>query len=123
MRKVALALIICLPLAGCGAGSTPILNGSSVSQTAPEVFANGQKALTVAHLAFNAISNQILVATNSGILRGENAATAQVAYRKAKAALDLADTAERAGNTADLLQAIRDANSAISQAKSLVGVN
>ena len=121
LKFLAVGLICALPLTACG-GKTPFLNGSSVSETAPEAFANAQKGLTVGHLAYAAISNQINTAIAQGLLKGENAATVQVHYRKAKAALDLADTAERLGNTADLIAAVREANSAIAQAKSLVGV-
>lgn len=121
-RALAIALVCSLPLAACN-GNPPLLNGSSIAQSAPEVFANAQKSLTVTHLAYDAIGRQILSATQSGLLKGENAATVQVVYRKAKGALDIADTAERVGNTTNLLQAIQEANSAITQVKNLVGVN
>lgn len=124
MKRIALVLLVCcVPLASCQQADTPIVNGSSVADTSPEVFANAQKGLTVAHLAYNAIGSQILQATSSGLLKGNAAAQVKVVYDKAGDALNIADTAERAGNTTNLLHAIQEANSAISQAKSLLGAN
>jgi len=124
VKKLALvALLVCaLPLASCADKGVPIVNGQTVSQSAPEVFINAEKALTVAHLAYNAISGQILQATQAGILKGSTATEVKNIYDKAGDALNVADTADRAGNTTNLLAAIQDANSAIAQVKSMIGV-
>ena len=124
MRKIALAFVLCLPLAiGACENQVPILNGQSASQTAPQVFQTAEKSLTVAHIAYDAIGRQILQATQAGLLRGSTAAQVKVVYDKAGDALNVADTADRAGNTTNLLAAIQDANSAIAQTKNLIGVH
>lgn len=78
-RLILAALILAAPLGGCA--NSPFANtadtvavGGSVTQANPEVMANAEKVLTAAHIAYNALSQSILLATQNGILHGANAA-------------------------------------------------
>jgi hypothetical protein len=120
MRKLALVLMLGLSLSACD-GALPLLNGQSVSQSAPKISVEAERSLAVAHQAYNAVGKELISAANSGLLRGTAAAKAKVVYDKAGDALVLADAADRAANEANLLSALSQANSLIAQAKSLIG--
>lgn len=115
----ALVFSICLLLTACD--TTPILNGSSVAQTAG-ISDQATKSLTVAHQSYNAVGQALIQAAESGVLKGAAAKQAKALFNKAGDALAVADTAYRASNETNLLRAISEANSAIAQAKTLAGV-
>jgi len=122
MKAVILALALTMPLLGCPAGG-PFTNGNSVASSAGQVSLEAEKALVVAHLAYNAVGTQLIAAANSGSLKGAAAAQAKTIYDKAGDALKVADSADKAANQTQLLQAINDANAAIAQAQTLIKGN
>src|SRR6185503_16879127 len=115
MKKVlALSLCLCAPMlmanTGCSSGtnSVPIINGQSVSQTAPAISNNAKKALTSAHIAYNAVGTEILSATQSGVLKGATAGKVKVVYDKAGDALATADKAAQLADESNVLAAVGD---------------
>lgn len=118
-RPITFAVL--LAVAGCT--NTPIVNGQSVAQTNPAVSINAEKALTVAHQAYNALGTQLIANAHSGLIHGAAAATAKKLYDTAGDAILAADQADKAANETNLMAALSDANSAIAQAKTLLGVN
>lgn len=127
MKKFLLVGLMCLlPLSACGETlkNLPLLNGQSVANSVPgSVSLKTEQALTVTHVAFNGISNEILLAVKAGILKGSNASKVKIYYDKAGDAIGVADKLDKAGNENGVLSAISDANSAIASAKKLVGGN
>jgi hypothetical protein len=113
-KPIALALMLALssPLASC--------NTPSVADAAPVTVANAEKGLTIAHLAYNGLSATILTATQTGLLKGQNAATVKVYYDKARDALLAADAADKALNTQGIIAAVQAAQDAIALASSIV---
>lgn len=120
MKMKLACLVLCLGLSSCDT-VTALVSGQSVAQSSPGISINTEKALTITHLAFQGVSDAILSATSTGLLKGANAAQVRVYYDKAGAALDVADTADKALNEQGVLSAISDAQDAISQAKTLAG--
>jgi len=95
-RMIALAILSASPLV------------LSACQTVPEVpslenTTVDEKALYVAESAFSVGSKAIEVATDSGVLKGEKAATVSDLYAKAYVALLAMRTAQKAGNSGDVL--------------------
>ncbi|MEI9932807.1 MAG: short-chain fatty acyl-CoA regulator family protein [Rhizomicrobium sp.] len=70
---------------------------------------DAEKALTVAHLAYQGAGVALEQAAQSGALIGANAAAAEALYDKAGTALDAADAADETANAADILSAVTDA--------------
>ncbi len=103
------ALCLLIPLAGCA--------NNAIN---PADLGSAEKSLTLAHLAYQGISDTILAATKSGVLKGTAAAQTKVYYDKAGAALDVADKADTAANAPDIITAVLQANDAITQASNLV---
>lgn len=103
--------------------TTPVVSGCQqlTSVTSPQNIADAEKALTVAHLAYNSLGTIILNATQTGVLKGSAAAQVKVYYDKAGDALIVADKADKAANATDLVNAIRLAQDAIASATTLVG--
>jgi len=106
-------------LAGCST-FTSLLEGSSVAQSAPTQTENAEKALTIAHLAYQAVGRSLEQAAQSGALHGADAATAQALFDKAGAALDIADQADAAANAQGVLAAVADAQAAIADIDTLI---
>lgn len=122
-RLLLIGLLALTPLAACGDGSIPILNGQSAAQTAPTISADAEKGLTVIHQTYDALGQSLITAAKAGYLFGPNAHTARVLYDKAGLAIDAADAADKAGNETNLLAAIADAKSAMGSAQGLIGSN
>ena len=118
MKKFILAALVALPLLG-GCESFQ-LGQTSVAVASGQVSIEAEKALIIAHLAYNALGTQLIAAANSGVLTGSDAAQAKVIYSKAGDALKLADAADKAANEANLAAAIMQANALIAQAQALV---
>jgi hypothetical protein len=96
-----------LALGGCSSVPSPL--DTSVAQAAPTATADAEKALTVAHLAYQAVGISLEQATQSGLLTGADAAKAQALFDEAGTALDIADQADAAANAPGVLAAIADA--------------
>lgn len=122
MRRNILALALVIPLlGGCSSlGAVVGVTSGSVATVAPQTVADAEKALTVAHLAYNAVSLNLLDATKSGLLHGTNAATAKVYYDQAGAALDAADAADRLTNAQGIMAKVTEAEGLIVQIQTLV---
>lgn len=112
-------LVLAIGLGGCST-VTGLMSGSSVASQNPVVSAKTEQALTIAHLAFNGVSQLILDNTSNGLLKGATAAQVKVYYNEAGDALDVADKADNALNEPGVLSAISKANDAIASASSLV---
>lgn len=125
MKRLILSAFLVMSLSGCEAigGSTPILNGQSVSQANPKISLEAQKILIATHQAYNALGQLLIDNAHSGLIHGQTAANAKKLYDKAGDALLLADAAETSSNEANLFTAISDAKSLIAQARTLLGVN
>ncbi len=118
MRKLAL-LCAALALSACSTLSA-LPGGASLSQSAPQSVADSEKALAIAHLAFQAAGVSLQQAAQSGALHGTDAAAAQALYDKAGAALAAADTADAAANAQGVLAALGDATALIAQLHALI---
>lgn len=115
-------LLAFVALAGCS--NVPFLNGNSVAGSAPvAVTANTEKALTIAHIAYNGLAASLTIAVNNGVLHGGDAAKAKVYFDKAGDALLVADKADAAANENGVLSAISDAEDAITSASAFAKGN
>jgi len=121
MRKLALAAALSAAVS-LGACSTvaPLFAGESLAQQAPQSAADAQKALTIAHLAYQAIGVSLKDAAQTGALHGADAATARALYDKAGALLDTADQADALANAQGVFAAVAEASALIAQIKSLI---
>ncbi len=122
-RKTYFAVILALPLLGGCSSVAPalgVLTGSVATQ-APATTADAEKALTVAHLALNAVSENILTATKSGALHGTNAATVKVWYDKASDGLQAADQLDVVANAPGVMAKVDSVTTLIAQIQTLVG--
>jgi hypothetical protein len=72
----------------------------------PATLQDAEKALTVAHLAYQAAGTALDEAARSGALHGADAAGAQALYDKAGDALDLADKADAAANADGVVEEV-----------------
>jgi hypothetical protein len=122
LLRVAL-LVSAIGLGGCHSIDNLLMGDSIASQFPGKVSIQVEKSLTIAHLAYNGISEVILTATRSGTLRGENAKQVWVYYRQAGDALNAADKAHSALNEEGIINAIMAANDAIAAASVLVRSN
>jgi len=121
MRKTILAFVVLTtPLGGCAAFA-PLLHGESIAQSAPATTADAEKALTIAHLAYQGIGITLKQAAESGALHGADAAAAKALYDRAGMALDAADAADRSANATGVLAAVADAETAIARLHDLTG--
>lgn len=118
MRKLALACALAVSLGGC-ATVTSVLGGGSLAQSAPQTTADAEKALAVAHLAYQAVGISLQEAAASGALHGANAAAARTLYDKAGALLDAADQADALANAPGVFAALAEASALIAQLKTL----
>jgi hypothetical protein len=117
MKLLPLAAVLgALALGGCATFTT--LFGGSTAQAA--TLTDAEKALTVAHLAYQGAGVALEQAVQSGALTGANAVQAQALYDKAGAALDVADAADETANAADILTAVADAEAAIASLNALI---
>jgi hypothetical protein len=108
-----------LALGGCSSLQS-LLSGDSLAQTAPVASVDAEKALAVAHLAYQAAGVTLEQAAESGALKGEDAHTAQALFDKAGAALDAADAADAALNAQGVIEAMTEAETAIAELESLI---
>lgn len=122
MRKVLLAaalVAVAFSASGCAQISS-LIGGGSVASTAPVATADAEKALTLAHLAYQGIGDALIDATQTGALKGETAAQVQSLYDKAGAALDAADQMDTAANAPGVLAASAAVQATISQIVALI---
>ncbi|MBV8977074.1 MAG: hypothetical protein JO261_02510 [Alphaproteobacteria bacterium] len=120
MKLPLIAAAACaLALGGCST-VTSLFEGSSIAAAQPSQIADAEKALSIAHLAYQAVGNTLANAAASGLLEGADAAKAQALYDKAGAALDAADKADDAANAPGVLAAVADAQTAIAAIDSLI---
>ena len=108
MRKPIL-LLAALALGGC----------TSIAQLAPQDAADSEKALTLAHLAYDGAGIALQNAATSGALHGADAASAKALYDKTGAALDAADQADRVADAPGLLAAVGQADTLLAQLHAL----
>jgi hypothetical protein len=116
---VLIAALFASPLAGC-AGLPVVAGGGSLADTSPQTIADAEKALALAHLAYQGAGIALKDAAMSGALHGVDAATAKALYDKAGAVLDAADTADALADAKGVLAAVADANALIAQVGALV---
>jgi hypothetical protein len=124
MTRLLLPAAVAGALALCGCTTVQsLLGGSSVAATAPDATEDAEKALTIAHLAYQAVGVTLAQAAQSGVLVGADAASAQALYDKAGAALDVADQADAAANAQGVLAAAAEAQALIAQIDALIPKN
>ncbi len=111
-KILAVLLVAAVPLGGCA--SLPS------SLVAPQSIADSEKALAVAHLAYQGAGVALKSAAQSGALHGAAAADAKALYDKAGAALATADAADAAANAPDLIAALGDATALLAQLRALI---
>jgi hypothetical protein len=117
MKLLPMAAVLgALALGGCATFTT--LFGGSPANAATLV--DAEKALTVAHLAYQGAGIALEQAAQSGALTVANAATAETLYDKAGDALDVADAADEAANASGILAAVADAEAALSSLNTLI---
>jgi len=117
MKLLPLAAVLgALALGGC-ATFTSLFGGSAANAA---TLSDAEKALTVAHLAYQGAGIALEQAAQSGALTRANAVKAEALYDKAGAALDVADAADEAANASDILSAVADAETAISSLNTLI---
>jgi len=119
MRATAIFCAAALALGGCSSVSN-VLGGGSLAQAAPQTAADAEKALTIAHLAYQALGVSLRGAAASGALRGTDAAAAKDLYDRAGAALDAADAADAAANAQGVIAALAGATALIAQLHALI---
>ncbi len=119
MRHLILAGAIALSLGGCST-VLPLLEGQSLAQQAPQSIADAEKALAVAHLAYQGIGISLQQAAASGLLHGADAATAKTLFDKAGAILDTADQADALANAQGVFAAVSSASALIAQIDALI---
>ena len=120
LKHLAIAAL-CLPLLGGCSTIGPaigVLTGS-VATTAPVTVATAEKALTVAHLALNTVGQDIIAATQSGLLHGTNASTVKGWYDSADEDLKAADQLDNVANATGVMDKVTAADSLISQIHTL----
>lgn len=120
MKLLPIAAAACaLALGGCSTVQS-LLRGDSIAQSAPVAAVDAEKALAVAHLAYQAVGVSLEQAAESGALKGEDAKTAQALFDKAGAALDAANAADAALNAQGVIEAVTEAQAAIAELRSLI---
>ncbi|HJW41375.1 MAG TPA: hypothetical protein VJ476_09140 [Rhizomicrobium sp.] len=120
MKLNALVLAVALvatPLAGC-ANLSAIVGGGSLA--APQSMADAEKALALAHLAYQGAGIALKDAAASGALHGADAATAKTLYDRVGAVLDAADAADALADASGVLAAVADANTLVAQIGALI---
>ena len=121
-------LVVGVMLAGC---STPVgqfftdlgevVTDHSIAEASPSAIATAEKALTVTHLAYNFIGEQLLANTQpGGLLHGTTALEAKHYYDIAGDALSAADAADAVANAKGLTDAITKAQDAIAKVNDLI---
>jgi hypothetical protein len=106
-------------LGGCSSVQS-LFEGASVAQSAPAATADAEKALTVAHLAYQAVGISLEQAAQGGVLGGANAEKAQLLFDRAGVALDIADRADAAANAQGVFAAVADAQMLITQIDTII---
>ena len=109
MRKPIL-LLAALALGGC----------TSIAQLAPQDAADGEKALTLAHLAYDGAGIALQNAATSGALHGADAASAKALYDRAGQALAAADQADAVANAPGIFAALAEASALLTQIHTLL---
>lgn len=112
---------LCALLAALSLGACALVPGASATGgTASSTLADAEKALTVAHLAYQGIGVSLKAAADSGVLHGADAATARQLYDRAGALLDAADQADALANAQGVLDAVTQASALIAQVDALI---
>lgn len=120
--KAFLAIALAAPLlSGCGdIGAAVGVATGSVATVAPATTADAEKALTVAHLALNAVAENILSAAHSGLLHGKDATTVKTYFDQAADSLAAADQADKLANAEGVMSKVNEAESLIAQIQTIV---
>lgn len=123
-RNFYLAVSLSVILSSC---TTPVpapvvslAEGNSIATQAPQTIAKSEQLLTVAHLAVQALGQNIIANTSNGLLHGDNAKTAGVWFDKAVAGLAVADAADKTVNAQGISDALSGVYDAISKAQALI---
>lgn len=123
MSKFLSIFVLCFTLVGCSAFKTalPIAIGQeTIADQAPSTFDQATKYLTITHLAYNQIGEDLIVAANMGALKGAQAEKARVLFAKCGKLLDAADQAHTLANTKGMFAAINEATTEIALLSAIV---
>jgi hypothetical protein len=116
----ALALGGCASVPSLLSADTGARAGDAAAPAAPAPATDAEKALAIAHLAYQAAGIALEQAAQSGALRGGNAATAQALYDEAGAALALADAANAATDAQGTLAKVATVEALVAQITTLI---
>jgi len=119
MKRMMIAGALALSLAACatteGPGTTPSPTPVSQLRLADD------KAMLGAEATFNAVLIAVNAAVDSGVLKGQNAATVKTRLEQAKFALDAARYAYRAGNAVQTASELAKFSGAVSAVRTILG--
>ena len=97
-----------------------LLSACASLTPAPQSIADAEKALTLAHLAYDGAGLALKNAATSGLLQGADAAHAKTLYDEAGTALAAADSADALTNADGVLAALADADTLLAQVRALI---
>lgn len=103
-------LLVVLALAACASPGQLIIGSPGITEA--------ERALILAHLAYDGLGQALRASATSGLLRGAKAAQVQCWYDRAGEALAAGDKADLALQAEGISTAIAQAQAAILQAKS-----
>lgn len=117
--RIHIAAVAAATLGACS--SLPLAGPAQTSMPAIQpAIQDAEKALTIAHLAYQGIGLSLKSAAESGVLHGADAATAKALYDKAGALLDAADQADALANAQGVFDAVTQASALIAQVDALI---
>jgi len=119
MKKIIAISAFAIALSGCST-LTAVLSGNSAASSAPQSIAQAEKGLTLAHLAYQGLGDGLKSAATSGLLKGQAAASAKLAYDAAGDALEVADSADAVANAQGINDAVAKAEMLINQANAAI---
>ncbi|HXC56116.1 MAG TPA: hypothetical protein VNU97_12535 [Rhizomicrobium sp.] len=117
MRKQLIAVMAAAALLGGCQTIAALSSGHGLVQGPALV--DAEKALAVAHLAYQAAGVSMQAAAQSGALHGVDAASAKALFDRAGALLDTADQADALANAQGVLDAVAGADALLVQIKTL----
>lgn len=114
MKKFVLA--VALALAGCNNAPSP--ESTPAAGVVDTVAIEGTRGLVIAELAYSAVNQMAMVAVQSGLLKGPDAAKAREVNMAITKALDVAHSTQ---NGAIRAKAVADAMNGVSTLRTLLG--
>lgn len=122
MKRIVLALAVCLPLLGaCTNGQ--VNPTAPISSVAPAEFAKAKQALTSAHLVHKSVADFLTIAADTNLCHATCASQARTLLLQSAAILSAADAAVATGDARAVEDKIASATALIGQLQALIGRN